>query len=172
MPIVPGAFIWRKIVDMFFAQNHSAMTHLPLAAAVMVAACAIAALFTSRREIARAWAVLAIVAFVSALPAVATGVEAAEGRFSGDGKPYIQHGYIVSKTPASERVWRHQMLGGGGSAIAAVLATLGVSVLRGKSPNKYLVTLLALVLAVLWAIGAHTGGAELWGPDTFPAFKS
>ena len=159
-------------MDMFFAQNHSAMTHLPLAAGVMVAACAIAALFTSRREFAQAWAVMAIVAFVMALPAVVTGVEAAEGRFNGDGKPYIQHGYIVSRTPASERVWRHQMLGGGGSAVAGILAVLGVSVLRGKSPNKYLVALLALVLATLWAIGAHIGGAELWGPDTFPAFKS
>ena len=159
-------------MDLFFAQNHSAMTHLPLGAAIMAAACAVAALFTSRREIVQAWAVLAIVAFLTALPAVATGVEAAEGRFSGDGKPYIQHGYIVSRTPASERVWRHQMLGGGGSVLAAVLAVLGVSVLRGKSPNKYLVILLALTLAVLWAIGAHTGGAELWGPDTFPAFKS
>lgn len=158
-------------MEMFFAQNHSAMTHLPVAAAVMVAACAIAALFTSRREIARAWAILSIVAFVTALPAVVTGVEAAKGRFNGEGKPYIQGTFLVGRTPASERVWRHQVLGVSGSAMAALLAVLGVAVLRGRSPNKYLITLLAVALAVSWAIGAHTGGEELWGPDTFPAFK-
>jgi hypothetical protein len=158
-------------VELFIAQNHSAMTHLPVAAAIMVAACALAAIFTSRGEVARAWAILSIAAFVTVLPAIVTGVAAGQGRFNADGKAYIQSGVLVSRTPSNERIWRHQVLGAAGTAISALLAALGISVLKGRNPNKYLVAALALALVLVWAIGAHIGGEELWGSDTFPAFK-
>ncbi len=158
-------------MELFFAQNHSAMTHLPVATAMLAVACAIFASFGARRELARAWAVLSILALAASLPAVASGVAAAKGRFNGEGKPYIQSGVMVTDNPANERIRRHEVLGACGTGIAAVLALLGVGVMRGRNPNKYLVVLLAVTLMLLWAFGAHLGGEELWGPDTFPAFK-
>jgi hypothetical protein len=158
-------------VELFIAQNHSAMTHLPVAAAIMVAACALAAIFTSRREVTLAWAVLSITAFVTVLPTIVTGVAAGQGRFNADGKAYIQSGLLVPRTPSNERIWRHQVLGASGTAIAALLAVLGIALLRGRNPNKYMVAVLAIALVLVWAIGSHIGGEELWGGDTFPVFK-
>ena len=155
---------------MFLAQNHSAMTHLPIASAVLGAVAALAALFLGRKEIYWAWAVLSIVAFVTVLPTVATGIAAAKGRLNEDGKPYIQQGFFVSNLPANARILRHQVLGISGVALAAVLAFLGISTLRGRVPNKIVVALLAMLLAILWGLGAFMGGKELWGPDTFPGF--
>jgi hypothetical protein len=157
-------------VTLFLAQNHSAMTHLPIATAILGAVAAIAALYVHKNEITWTWAVLSIAAFVTALPAAVTGIAAAKGRFNDEGKPYIQSGLIVAHIPANTRIFRHQILGASGSAVAAILAILGLRRLRGQNPNRYLVVLLAVLLAILWGIGGHLGGRELWGPDTFPGF--
>ena len=154
----------------FLAQNHSAMTHLPIAAAILGALAALMALVVRRNEITWAWAVLSIVAFVAALPTAVTGIAAAKGRLNDDGKPYIESGFLVTPIRSNTRIFRHQMLGISGSAVAALLAVLGIRRLRGHNPNRYLVVLLAMLLALLWGIGGHLGGEELWGPDTFPGF--
>ena len=160
-------------MELFLAQNHSALTHLPIAAAILAAMSAVAALFTSRKEkeIVFMWALLSITAFVTVLPTVATGVVAAKGRFNEDGKPYIEGGILVGNSPANSRILRHEVLGTTGSALAGVLALLGLAFLRGRMPNKYLIALLALALAVVWGLGGHLGGKEIWGADTFPALK-
>ena len=155
---------------LFLAQNHSAMTHLPTAAAILGAAAALALLFVYKKELAFCWAVLSITAFITVVPAMVTGIAAAKGRLNDNGKPYIQSSLIVENLPSNARIHTHQILGISGSAIAALLALLGISRLRGGNPNKYLVFVLALLLAILWGIGGHLGGKELWGPDTFPAF--
>ncbi len=157
-------------MELFLAQNHSPMTHLPIASAVLGALAALSALFVRKREVTLIWALLAIVSFVTVLPTVVTGIAAGKGRFNEDGKPYIQSGIIVSNIPGNTRIYRHQMLGLIGTGVAAILAALGVSRMRGRESNLYLVALLALLLAVLWGIGGHLGGEELWGPDTFPGF--
>jgi hypothetical protein len=154
---------------LFLAQNHSAMTHLPIAAAILGAAAALALLFVYKHEIAFFWAVLSITAFVTVIPTMVTGIAAAKGRHNDSGKPYIQRGFIVDNLPANARIHTHQILGISGSVVAALLVLLGISRLRGGNPNKYLVFALALLLAVLWGIGGHLGGKELWGADTFPA---
>lgn len=153
---------------LFLAQNHSAMTHLPIASSILGAVAAIAVLFVSRKEIVWSWAVLSIVAFLTAIPTLTTGIAAAKGRINEDGKPYIQSGLIVDWVPENTRVARHQVLGVSGFAIAAILAVLGIARLRGRNPNKYVIAILALLLALLWGIGGHLGGEELWGSDTFP----
>lgn len=158
-------------MELFLARNHSALTHLPIASAILLALCACAALFTMRKEIAFAWAALSILAFVTVLPTLATGVMAAKGRFNDEGKPYITSGIVVSSVPANTRIREHQLLGAGGSVLSFLLACFGVTSLRGKSPNKYLIALLAVILAVAWGIGGHLGGSALWGPDTFPVFN-
>jgi hypothetical protein len=154
----------------FLAQNHSAMTHLPTAAAILGAAAALALLFVCKKEITFCWAVLSITAFVTVIPTMVTGIAAAKGRLNDEGNPFIQSGFIVDNLPENERIHRHQLLGISGSVLAALLTLLGISRLRGGNPNKYLVFVLTLLLAILWGIGGHLGGEELWGPDTFPAF--
>lgn len=154
----------------FLAQNHSAMTHLPIAAAILGAVAALTAVFVQRKEITWAWAVLSITAFITVFPTLATGIAAGKGRTNDDGKPYIESGLIVSNIPADERIFRHQILGLSGSAVAAILAVLGIAGLRGRRPNRYAVVILAVLLAVLWGIGGHLGGEDMWGPDTFPGF--
>jgi uncharacterized membrane protein len=155
---------------LFLARNHSALTHLPIASSILGAIAALALLFVYRKEIAFCWAVLSIAAFVTVLPTMVTGIAAAKGRLNDENKPYIQSGFLVDNAPASARIHLHQILGVAGGMVAAVLALLGISRLRGGNPNKYLVFLLALILAVLWGIGGHLGGKELWGADTFPGF--
>ena len=154
----------------FLAQNHSAMTHLPTASAVLAAAAAIALLFVSRKELSWFCAVLCITAFVTVLPTLVTGIAAAKGRFNEEGKPFIQGGFIAENIPANAQIRRHQILGISGTVVAAFLAWFGVASLRGRSPNRYLLVLLTVLLAILWAVGGHIGGQELWGPATFPAF--
>ena len=158
-------------MELFLAQNHSALTHLPIAAAILAAFSAVAALFTPRKEIMLMWAFLSIAAFVTVLPTVATGVVAAKGRFNDNGKPYIESGVFVSNNPANTRIFQHEVLGSAGTALGAILAFLGLAFLRGRRPNMYLIALLAVALAVLWGLGGHLGGKEMWGPDTFPALK-
>jgi hypothetical protein len=128
------------------------------------------ALVLPRREVVRSWALLALVAFATAVPATVTGIAAARGRFNGDGKPYIQDGIFVPDTPQNERIRRHQQLGVGGAIIAVVQAVLALACLRGREPNRCVAAVLAVLLAVAWGVGGHMGGQELWGPDTFPAF--
>ena len=146
------------------------MTHLPIAAAVLAAVAALAALFVSRREVAWLAAVMSMVALLAVLPTLVTGVAAGRGRINDEGKPYIQSGVIVSNIPQNTRIFRHQMLGITGTVVAFILAVLAVATLWGRSPNKYLVAALAVLLALLWGTGSHLGGKDLWGPDTFPAF--
>ena len=157
-------------MELFLAQNHSAMTHLPTASAILGALAALAVLFAPRKDIAWSWALLSIVAFVTAVPAIATGIAAAKGRFNDDGKPYLQSGVIVPDTPQNARIHQHQLLAATGTALAVLQAIFAVALLRGRKPNKYFIAFLAVLLAIFWGIGGHVGGRELWGPDTFPAF--
>jgi hypothetical protein len=154
----------------FLAQNHAAMTHLPIATAILGAFAALATLVVRKNEITWAWAILSIIAFVTVLPTAVTGVAAAKGRVSDEGKPYIQSGIIVDHIPANDRIFDHQMLGISGAAVAAVLAIFGIRRLRGQDPNRFLIAFLAVLLAILWGIGADLGGDEIWGPNTFPGF--
>ncbi len=157
-------------MELFLAQNHPAMTHLPIATAILTAATALAGVFVHRREIRLFRAVLSIVAVVTVLPTVVTGVAAAKGRFNEHGEPYIQSGVFVGNRPENRRMFRHQVLGSSGAVVAAVLAVLGVLTLRGRETNRHLVLALAVLLTLLWGVGGHLGGEELWSPDTFPAF--
>ena len=157
-------------MELFLAQNHSALTHLPIASAILAAIGAIVAMFSPRKEIGYFWSVLSIVAFVTVLPLAFTGIFAAQGRFNDTGKPYLESGILVSSSPANERIRTHELLAITGSVASLICASLGLFFLRGRRPNIYLVVLLAITVAVLWGIGGHLGGKELWGPDTFPAF--
>ena len=152
-------------MDLFLAQNHAPMTHLPIATSILAALAAVAALFINKRELQLAWAVLSIVAIVSVVPTLVTGVEAGRGR------NFIEHGIFVSEKPDDAKIALHQRLGISGACIALVFAALGIAYLRGKHPNKYLVAVLAVSLAIVWNLGGHIGGEESWGPDTFPAFE-
>ena len=158
-------------MELFFAQNHSAMTHLPIAAAILLAAVAMSSLFTSKREIVLACALLTLIAFATSIPTIITGVAAAKGRMNEEGKPYLASGVLVPDTSSNIRVFRHETLGVIGFGLSVILAILGISGLRGRWPNKYLLCVLALALALCWGIGGHLGGKELWGPDTFPGLK-
>ncbi len=157
-------------MELLLAQNHAAMTHLPIASAILAAVAALVALFVARKEVALICAVLSLAALLTAIPAIVTGIAAAKGRNNDEGKPYVQSGVIVSNIPANTRIFRHEMLGISGTVVAAVLAVLTIARARGRNTNKYLIALLAILLAVLWGVGGHIGGEELWGPDTFPAF--
>jgi|WetSurMetagenome_2_1015567.scaffolds.fasta_scaffold12177_1 uncharacterized membrane protein len=153
------------------AQYHSAFTHLPIAAAILAAVCAITCLFTAKREVATSWALLSIIAFATATPLLVTGMAAAKGRFNSEGKPYIEQGILVSNTPADARLFLHQSLGIAGFLLSSALALLGIARLRGRVPNRLMIVLLALAIALCWGIGGHLGGEELWGPDTFPGYS-
>jgi hypothetical protein len=158
-------------MELFLAQNHAAMTHLPIASAIMLAVAALVGLIWVRKEIALLCSVLSVTALLTVVPTMVTGIAAAKGRFNDDGKPYIQNGIIVGSAPADARIFRHQMLGIGGTLDALALTILAVARVRGRNTNKYLIALLAVLLAVLWGIGGHLGGEDLWGPDTFPGFR-
>ncbi len=158
-------------MELFLAQNHAAMTHLPIAASIMAAAAAIARLFIKRRELFLIWAILSLTALATVPPTLITGIAAAKGRFSEDGTPYLQKGLIIESTPANNRIYKHQMLGIGGTVLACFLGVAAIAGLRGREWNGKLIVILAILLAVIWGIGGHLGGEELWGPDTFPALK-
>jgi len=158
-------------MELFLAQNHSAMTHLPLACAILGAVAAVAALFVRRNEAGAIWAVLSIAALVTAIPAAVTGRAAAQGRFNLDGKPYLESGLLVGNSPANERIYRHQSLGLGGMALSVILSAAALLHLRGRRVNKVLAAALAVLLAILWAYGGHLGGEEIWSPETFPGFQ-
>jgi uncharacterized membrane protein len=158
-------------MELFLAQNHSAMTHLPIAAAIMAAAAAIVRLFANKKEVILVWAILSLAALVTVPSALITGVAAAKGRFNDAGKPYIQSGLIVDRIPASSRIFIHQVLGIGGAILACILGAAAIIQLRGREANRYWIVLLAVMLAILWGIGGHLGGEDLWGPATFPAFE-
>jgi formate hydrogenlyase subunit 3/multisubunit Na+/H+ antiporter MnhD subunit len=157
-------------MELFLAQNHSAMTHLPIATAILIAIAALVTLFVPRKEITWSCAILSLVALVAVVPTVVTGIAAAKGRFNDEGKPYIQSGVIVANIPANTRIFRHQVLGLTGTALAALMAILSIAKVRGRNPNRYLIALVAVLLAVVWGVGGHLGGEELWGAGTFPAF--
>ena len=157
-------------MELFLAQNHSAMTHLPIASSILAAVAAVAGLFVARKEVVFLWACLSIAAFVTVLPTVVTGIAAARGRTNDEGQAYIEGGLLVKDVPANTRIFRHELLGLSGASLAAILAAVAVARLRGRNVNRSLIALLSVVLAVLWGIGGHLGGEELWGPETFPAF--
>jgi uncharacterized membrane protein len=157
-----------KIMTLFLAQNHSAMTHLPIASAILAAVAALTALFVRRREISQCCAVLSILALVTVLPAAITGIAAAKGRFNDEGKPYIQSGVLVSNIPANARIFRHQVLGVAGAVVSALLTLLSISTLSGRNPNRYLIALLAVLLALLWGLGGHLGGRNSGVQTLFP----
>jgi len=159
-------------MELLLAENHSAMTHIPIATAILAAAAAIAFCFVRRKEISLFGATLSIIAFLSVLPTITTGIYAAKGRLNERAKPYIQSGIIVDNVPENARIFRHQILGIGGACISAVVAILAVVKLRGRDPNRYVVAILTLLVAVLWGIGGHLGGKVLWGPDTFPGLET
>ncbi len=157
-------------MELFLAQNHSAMTHLPIAASIMAAIAALAGLFANKREVLRLWAMLSLAAFVTVLPTLVTGFAAAKGRYNEEGQPYIQSGLLVNRIPANSRIFNHQIYAFSGTILSFLLAAGAAAQLSGRKLNRYLIALLTVVLAMLWAIGGHLGGEELWGPYTFPAF--
>ncbi len=158
-------------MGLFLAQNHSAMTHLPIAASILTAAAAIVALVVPRKEVILFWTVLSMVALIAAFPTLVTGIAAAKGRTNEAGHAYIQRGLLVDSSPQNTRIYRHQMLAITGTAVAAIVSVLGIAGLRGRKPNSYLVAFLSILMSLLWGVGGHLGGKELWGPDTFPALR-
>jgi hypothetical protein len=158
-------------MELFLAQNHSAMTHLPIAASILAALAALGGLFIIKKEVYLIWAILSLAAFITVTPTIITGIAAAKGRFNEEGKPYLQKGLIVERIPSNSRIFKHQILGIGGTILSGVLVIAAATWLRGRESNKILIALLSVLLAILWGIGAHLGGEELWSPDTFPAFQ-
>lgn len=152
-------------MELILAQNHEAMSHLPIAASVLAAIAAIVLLFVVKKELRFMWAVLAIVAMATAVPAALTGIMAAKGRL------YIDEGFIVNDEPESADIKTHQTLQVSGFVVSIVLAVLGYRSLRGKESNKYFVAAVSVALALLWGIGSHVGGKALWSPETFPAYE-
>ncbi len=159
-------------MELLLAENHSAMTHLPIATAILAAAAAITFCCVRRKEISLFWAALSLVAFLSVLPTITTGIFAAKGRLNERAKPYIQSGIIVRNLPENTRIFRHQIVGMAGACISALVAILAVMKLRGRDPNPYMLAVLTLLVAVLWGVGGHLGGKVLWGPDTFPGLET
>jgi len=147
------------------------MVHLPIAASVLAAVAAMVGLLINKKEVYLVWAVLSLAALATVPPALITGIAAAKGRLNEEGKPYIQSGLVVDRTPANSRIFTHQAIGAGGTLLACLLAAAAIARLRGRNVNRFLLACLAVLLAVLWGIGGHLGGEELWGPDTFPAFQ-
>jgi hypothetical protein len=161
-----------NVMELFFAQNHSAMTHLPIAASILAAVAAVTGLFVKKREVFLVWAILSLAALATVPPALITGVAAARGRFNEEGKPYIQSGLIVDQTAANDRIFKHQAVGAAGTILAGFLAVAAIAQLRGRKLNRLAIALFAILLAILWGVGGHLGGEELWSPETFPAFQS
>ena len=153
-------------MELFFAQNHAPMTHLPIASAMLAAVAAVLALFIKKPQLTWAWAMLSIVAFVTVLPTILTGIQAAKGR------GFIEEGLMVAEKEGNEDIVLHQRLGIAGTAVAMVFLFVGVRQLRGKNVNRWLAAVLAVTLAILWGFGGHMGGHEMWGPDTFPRFEN
>jgi hypothetical protein len=158
-------------MELFLAQNHAAMTHLPIAAAIMAAVVAAIRLLVNKREVVLLWAILSLTALATVPPTLITGLAAAKGRFNEEGKPYIQSGFIANRSPASSRIFYHQVCGMGGAILACLLGMAAIVQLRGRELSPYWIALLALLLAILWGVGGHLGGEELWGPATFPGFQ-
>jgi hypothetical protein len=158
-------------MELFLAQNHSAMTHLPIAAAMMAAVAALIRLFANKREVILLWAILSLVALVTVPTTLVTGIAAAKGRLNDAGKPYIQSGLIVDRIPANGHIFTHQVLGIGGAILACLLGVAAIIQLRGREVSRHWIALLALLLAIVWGIGGHLGGEDLWGAATFPGFQ-
>lgn len=153
-------------MELFFAQNHAPMTHLPIATSILAAVAAMAAVvFPNKKEITWAWAILAIIALVTCIPAVFTGLFAAVGRF------YIESPGLIPDTPENDPIALHQRLGIIGFVLALILAYLGIRQLRGKASNRYVMLFLSVALAIVWGYGGHLGGKGLWSPETFPAYE-
>jgi uncharacterized membrane protein len=152
-------------MELFFAQNHAPMTHIPIACAILATIAAIANLFYQRKELTWAWAMLVIIAFLAAFPAIITGTFAAVGRF------YLEQPGIVENIPDNDPIAIHQRLGIAGAVIALILAIFGVRRLKGKENNRILILVFSLALAILWGYGGHLGGKTSWAPDTFPQYE-
>ncbi|GEM_PF-4189066 len=154
-------------MDVFLARLHVPMTHLPIASAILAALASLAAIIFAkyREKLSWAWAVLSLVAVISVVPTIITGIEAGRGR------TYIEEGIIVADLEENANIRLHQQLGFAGFGVSLILAGLGIARLRGKNPNPYLVASIAVILVTVWLLGAHEGGAGIWAPDTFPGFK-
>ena len=150
---------------LFLAQNHEPMTHLPIATSILAALAALLILFVEKKELRWSWAVLTIVAFMAVVPTIATGIAA------GVGRKYIEHGLLVTNIAENSTIRYHQLLGLTGAVLALINALLGLRFLRGKHVSKSLAVILALTIAIIWSIGAHLGGKDLWSPDTFPGYE-
>ena len=134
--MMPGGIIG-DAMELFLAQNHSAMTHVPIAASILAALAALAGLFILKKEVYLIWAILSFTAFITVFPAIITGMAAAKGRFNEEGKPYLQEGLIVEQIPANSRIFRHQVLGIGGTILSGILAVAAAVRLRGRELNGF-----------------------------------
>lgn len=152
-------------LELFFAQNHAALTHLPIACALLAALAAVLALVRKSEDLPKAWAILSIIAVVTVIPTILSGIQAAKGR------SYIEQGIFVSDAPENADIKLHQQLGMAGALSGFVMAFLGWRHLRGRKANRILVAVLAISTAILWGATGHMGGKALWSPDTFPAFE-
>lgn len=158
-------------MELFLAQNHEPMTHLPIATSLLAAAVAIALLFVDKPHLRTAWAMLVLIASITVIPTIMTGIFVAKGRYNDKGKPYIENGVQVAWVPENTRIARHQVLGVAGFVVALGLSWAAIGQLRGKVRNKIAIAVASIALAAIWAVGSHIGGQELWGPDTFPAYE-
>ena len=73
-------------------------------------------------------AALVLVAFVTVIPTITTGIFVAKGRYNEKGKPYIERGVQVAWTPENTRIARHQVIGVLGFAVALGLSCSPCSV--------------------------------------------
>ncbi len=152
-------------LELFLAQQHAAFTHLPIATSVLAALAALIAFVRPRDDLRRAWAILSLIALITVIPTILSGIQAARGR------QYITQGVFVDTDPEHADIRLHQQLGIAGTVVALVLAGFGVRELRGKRSPRLLVAILAVTTALVWGFGSHMGGKALWSPDTFPAFE-
>lgn len=154
-------------MELFFAQNHAPMTHLPIASAILAVVALVLARLFKRPEAEWMWAVLSITVFITIIPAAATGIHAARGR------EYIEADhYLVRDSPDLGDLRTHQQLGIAGTVLALAAAILGARHLRRKRVPKLISFVVALALATVLGIGGHLGGKELWSPATFPAYET
>src|SRR5512145_28750 len=120
-------------MELFLAQNHAPMTHFPIVISMLAAMAAVASFIYKKPQLTWAWAILAVMAFLVAVPSIVTGIYAAIGRM------YLEHPGIVQDIPDNDPIALHQRLGIAGTVLALVLAFLGIRRLRGKENNRILV---------------------------------
>jgi uncharacterized membrane protein len=154
-------------MELLFAENHPPMTHFPIATSILAAVALIASVIfkSKQKELTWAWAILSIIAFITCVPAIVTGMSAAIGRMWTDSIGFVPN------IPENDPIALHQRLGIAGAILALITAYLGYRHLRGKTNNRILVLFFSVALAIIWSYGGHLGGKTAWSAETFPAYQ-